>query len=238
MGPERPEPSEVPEVLVLSLALPVRSAIEEMLLKRLGYGINRNAPPQIHALCASAIKHLLAAIKPRAIIAFTSVTDISKEAIHTRGMKIESPLWADLAQRSGHPVTIALFALTLGPLPEPVSDIERAMHLSDRYVFHEAASQIIETLADDLSKKIEHHKRVQGRHALYRFSPGYCDIPLSAQALFFNFLNPAAIGIRLCASGAMLPSKSITAAILFAPSPPALSPCMQCKNQWCRHRRC
>ncbi|MBI5552454.1 MAG: hypothetical protein HY911_13185 [Desulfobacterales bacterium] len=237
MGPDRPDEFEPPEILQIPPTVVGGDPIEEKFLKRLGYGKKIDTPRHIRALSSSAIKQVLASIEPKAIVAFTPISSISKDAIHACGVSVESPLWADLARRSGHPITMAVLALTLGPLPDQDIAYEKTMNLTDRFMLHEAAALVVELLADDLSERLENHKRVQGLHPLHRFSPGYCDIPLAVQAAFFHFLNPPLIGIRLCDSGAMIPSKSLTAAILFAPDPPALSPCPQCDRQGCRHRR-
>lgn len=225
------------DILTIQLDVPDKVAMERLLLKRLGYVKKAAAPQHVLALAATVLEQTLSTAEPRAVVAFTPVTGCSENTIHAHGVDIESTLWANLASMSTPPVTLAVFALTLGHIPDQDSDGKSIMSLSERYARHEAGSLLIERAADDLAVFLGKNKRGQGLRSSYRFSPGYCDIPLSAQQAFFRYLNPATIGVRLCDSGAMIPAKSLTAAILFAPSLSARSPCSKCSNVLCRHRR-
>ena len=220
------------------LDVPEKGRIETLFHKQMGYDPSTDhLPPQIMKQAGKALETGLALARPRAMVKLSAVRDITPTHIYADDAAIESPMWAALASEAARPLTLALFAITLG---QEISDEAlrvREHSLSQAYFLHEAGSAIIEKTADDVEGLIKEIPQINGLRASRRFSPGYCDLGLHNQQPIFNFLRPETIGIALTDSLAMRPEKSITAAILFTRHLPAISPCRRCANHTCAHRR-
>ena len=134
-------------------------------------------------------------------------------------------------------IRIAAFAVTLGESLD--NEIKKAgtASLSQSYFLFEAGSVIIETIANGVEKMIARRQRWGHLKASRRFSPGYCDIPLSLQENLMAFLSSPKIGLHVKPSGAMLPGKSITAITVYTNDLPFRSPCRICNNPKCGYRR-
>ena len=220
------------------LDTPEKSRIEPLFYKQMGYDPSTDhLPPQILKQAGKALETGLALARPRAMVKLSAVRNITKTHIHADDAAIESPMWAALASEAAPPLTLALFAITLGQEINNEAMKVKEHSLSQAYFLHEAGSAIIEKTADDLEGLIKEIPQINGLRASRRFSPGYCDLGLHNQQAIFHFLRPETIGIELTDSCAMRPEKSITAAILFTRHLPAISPCRNCTNHACAHRR-
>jgi len=110
--------------------------------------------------------------------------------------------------------------------------------LFDAFLLDAFGSVVTEYEADQLT----HHLKTLPETACYelsrRFSPGYCDWKLQpGQDILFQFLKPNAIGLDSLPSGAMVPTKSITAVMIGAKKIKKSSPCFFCNEGSCTHRR-
>ena len=218
--------------------VPEKSRIEPFFYKQMGYEPSTNTlPPQILKQAGEALETGLSLSRPTAIVKLTAVREITRTHIHADDIAIESPLWAALAESAARPITVALFAITLGQGISNATASARERSLSQAYFLHEAGTAIIEKTADELETRIKDIPQLQGLCASRRFSPGYCDLGLYNQWPIFHFLRPETIGIELTDSYAMRPEKSITAAVLFTRHLKAVSPCRGCRNDTCAHRR-
>lgn len=212
--------------------------LKDYFLKRLGYySKGYHSSPKILDMAHDAWKKCLETATPKAIVRLTQVEEIKEDKIHAHGISVESSLWAGLAKQASNPLTLAVFALTLGSNVSQETLKAQNHSLSESYIFHEAGSIIIENVADNLEIMIRGIPSLKNMTSSRRFSPGYCDIPLLSQNAFFQFLVPETIGIQMMASGGMRPEKSITAAMLFSKRLPVIFPCPNCRNDTCQHRR-
>jgi hypothetical protein len=228
---------EKQETWIFEPGLSQRDQLEKRYLNRMGCGKKANMSPRILDPARSVLNISLEIAKPRAIVQLAEVLTITETTIQGEGISIESPLWAGLASRSAPPLTLAVFAMTLGQaLSDEVVHAKKSSLLLG-YCLHEAGSQIIEQAADEMERLIQDIPAVKERARSRRFSPGYCDISLYNQKGFFQFLSPEKIGIRMSGSCGMVPEKSITAALLFSENLPSISPCPDCQNEACPNRR-
>lgn len=96
------------------------------------------------------------------------------------------------------------FDLALKPMQ--VTDPTKAV------IFNSCGSALIEQVCDAAEAEIL-KKAGKEKHS-FRFSPGYGDLPMSAQKTVFRLLMPEKIiGITLSASNLLIPIKSVTAFI-------------------------
>ena len=228
---------EKQETWIFEPGLSQRDQLEKRYLNRMGCGEKRNMPPRIIDPARSALNISLEIAKPTASVRLADVLAITETTIQGEGISIESRLWAGLASRSVPPLTLAVFAMTLGQAFSDEAVHTKKSSLLRAYFLHEAGSQIIEQAADALERLIQEIPAVKARTRSRRFSPGYCDISLYNQKGFFQFLSPEKIGIRMSGSCGMAPEKSITAALLFSEKLPSISPCPDCQNEVCSNRR-
>lgn len=115
--------------------------------------------------------------------------------------------------------------------------------LADAYVADALASAAVESLVDrfhaDIAEKLGHH----GQRVGLRFSPGYCDWPVTDQRQVFASLDHEAVGVELGDTFLMTPRKSVSGVFgIFSSSKNAPArimdnPCQRCGKQDCIARR-
>lgn len=103
-------------------------------------------------------------------------------------------------------------AVTIGPHLEMKRDRYLARGETTRALILDAIGSVAaETLAEEAHTRIRAAAEARGLTATPRFSPGYGDWPVSAQADFLRWLAADGIGIRLTVQSQMIPEKSVSA---------------------------
>ncbi len=98
-----------------------------------------------------------------------------------------------------------LLAATLGHVTDRWLRAKAVLSPSEHLIADAVTSALAEALCDHAQATLKNVKKA-------RFSPGYGDVSLSVQQPLLDHLDAARqLGIRLTASGLMLPSKSVTA---------------------------
>jgi cobalamin-dependent methionine synthase I len=97
-------------------------------------------------------------------------------------------------------------------------------------------------MAQRLQDHIADQIKRNGQRVTYRFSPGYCDWPVTEQKKLFRFLEAERIGVRLLDSCLMQPRKTISGIFGLEEAaqekmPPPYNPCRDCGRTQCRERR-
>ena len=104
-----------------------------------------------------------------------------------------------------------------------------------------AATTAVEQTADALERVLTPKAAAKGYKMHWRYSPGYGDWPIEAQADILPLCHGEQIGIRLTEAKMLSPVKSITAVIGLYPSegsiPSDIRGCASCKKQGCVFRR-
>jgi cobalamin-dependent methionine synthase I len=81
------------------------------------------------------------------------------------------------------------------------------------YVVNTVASIVVEKAVDFLHDHIREQMKERGLKITNRYSPGYCNWPVSEQQFLFSLLPENFCGITLTESSLMLPIKSISGII-------------------------
>jgi len=184
---------------------------------------------------AKIIEAGLATVSLAGIGRVTALEGWGVSTIVARGMTIHSPRWAQVVARMVSPRQLVCFVLTLG---EAFDRMKEGTSLFDAYLMDALGSEMIERTADAVEAEIVRWAASRQTACSRRFSPGYCDWPLAdGQRQFFSLLGPGTIGVTAQESGAMLPSKSVSAAIITADRIPLAYPCSFCGQRDCDHRR-
>jgi hypothetical protein len=114
--------------------------------------------------------------------------------------------------------TVALFVSTAGPLLEKWS--QQLMADGDMmkgFLVDAVGSEVADRASEWLEKRIAEHIAPYGWAMTNRYSPGYCDWPVSDQQKLFSFLPPRFCGISLTSSSLMIPIKSLSGVIGLGP---------------------
>ena len=120
----------------------------------------------------------------------------------------------DLSKNLSNCESVIIFAITIGSgadiLIKKYSKINPALAA----ILQATGSMLVESYADKLNELINNEAKQIGYKTHPRFSPGYGDLSLSTQNIFFRLLNCSQkIGLTLINSFIMAPEKSITAFI-------------------------
>lgn len=108
---------------------------------------------------------------------------------------------------------VYLLACTLGP---QVDSLIRKTQFTDQVmasVFQATGAMYIEEVVDFANNQIAQIEKNQNNFTRPRFSPGFGDVSLENQKLFFNLLPCSKIGLSLMDTLIMAPEKSVTAFI-------------------------
>jgi hypothetical protein len=179
----------------------------------LGYR-NGSAPEPVSA----AIDELLPQIGSHAelqcgfrILAPDSVT-IRSDSVSCNSVTLS--MGSLIAKQLRNSTSIAIYVSTAGPGMERwSSELMAGGEMMHGFVVDAIASELVELASDWLEKKIANSVKPSGWSLTNRYSPGYCDWPVSDQHNLFSLLPPRFCGITLTPSALMVPVKSLSGVI-------------------------
>ncbi len=106
------------------------------------------------------------------------------------------------------------------------------------YLVDIAGSNVADRVAEKVQEKIEQQAELQALKTTHRYSPGYCNWPVSDQPALFSFFPRKPCGIELTESCLMKPVKSISGIIGIGPEVRKLAyQCETCDMDNCIYRR-
>lgn len=175
-------------------------------------GYSRSSPPdgQTASLIRSACSELRSVIVPQAVY---DIFPLHHDGLTRFSFAGESMISEDLSRNLDHCTDVALFAATLGPKADALIRRTQASDSARAAVLQAAGAMFIESFVDSLDRVITDRFAAQGKKTHPRYSPGYGDVPLEKQRIFFSLLPCAKIGLTLMDSLVMAPEKSVTAFI-------------------------
>jgi hypothetical protein len=114
-------------------------------------------------------------------------------------------------KKSSH---LAVFVATAGSEVEKLSkDLIQEGHLLEGVIVDILGSEIAEETAHLIYEKIKEEMAQRGYQITNRYSPGYCNWPVSDQQNLFPLLGKKTCGVHLTESSLMLPIKSVSGII-------------------------
>lgn len=188
----------------------------------LGYQKISVPDEQISSLIKTAADEMLEVIKPQAVYEQFDLSVKYDEAAGTgmvafSDVKIPSK---DLARNLRECSQVVIFASTLGPQCDQLIRRTQVKDQVKAAVFQATGAMFIEKCVDLLNEKIKVEIEAQGKSVRPRFSPGYGDVSLEVQKVFFRLLPCSRIGLTLMDTLIMSPEKSVTAFIgIVVPEP-------------------
>ncbi|UCG12442.1 MAG: hypothetical protein JSU72_18460 [Deltaproteobacteria bacterium] len=110
--------------------------------------------------------------------------------------------------------------------------------LADAYILDAMGSVAVENMIDRFQDLMENRFRAEDRSVTLRFSPGYCDWPVTQQKSLFNIFDPEQLNVELLDSCLMKPRKSISGVFGITPQESvSYNPCRDCPTRSCDSRR-
>lgn len=135
---------------------------------------------------------------------------------------------------------IALFICTAGSEIEKLSKREMAAGNGlEGLIFDLIGSELAENITEKLHQHIQKIAVLRGQNVSNRFSPGYCNWPVSEQHQLFELLKNNTCGVSLNASALMSPVKSVSSIIGIGQSIRRVKyKCNICDDKYCimRHQ--
>ncbi len=213
------------------------AAPEAALMARLGYPGPDSCSEAVRAVLTGLLERAPAALAPRAAARFTGLSFSPGGGFALDAP--ESPVFKAprVARALSHGSAWAVFALTIGPAFPPPA---RERDILADFCADAIGSVLAESLAELVEKRLGEIMAAQGLVRGFRYSPGYCDWPVSDNPALLRAIRAEAIGISLTAGGMMIPQKSISGILAFGPpgSQVASPACRWCPDSSCPHRRC
>lgn len=109
---------------------------------------------------------------------------------------------------------IAMFIGTCGEMVELLSkQLMNEKHLLESLIVDLIGSEIAEGVAGIIHEEIAKYCMNSGLKVTNRYSPGYCDWPVSDQQKLFNIFRGNTFGVHLTLSSLMVPIKSVSGII-------------------------
>lgn len=109
---------------------------------------------------------------------------------------------------------VALMACTLGAVSEREMRKHEAISVADGVMFGACCSALVEAAANVTEDLIVRFAKDTGLTTNWRFSPGYGDLPLTAQPAFLRALDASRrLGISVTSTNMLVPVKSVTAVL-------------------------
>jgi hypothetical protein len=135
--------------------------------------------------------------------------------------------------------SVVVFTCTIG---SGISELSKSyMERGDMiqgYILDTIGSVAVEKAMDTIQQKLAAKEGCKGKKLTNRFSPGYCDWPVSDQHQLFSLLPENFCGITLLKTALMLPIKSISGIIGIGEKVKYFDyPCKFCTLQNCFRRR-
>lgn len=184
-------------------------ADEKETARYLGYTGGVLPDATVSAMIHSASIDMQKLLAPQAVYEIFNI-NIDEKIINFGGTSVESVKLAENLAGCGK---VALLAATIGPKPDALIRKTQISDKAQSAVLQSTGAMFIESFVDMLNRKISEENKQEGHRTHPRFSPGYGDVPLEVQHIFFTLLPCSKIGLTLMDSLIMAPEKSVTAFI-------------------------
>ena len=180
-------------------------------------------------------------IKPRVHYKKHKIQTVSSGVIQLDGnLRLKSPKLAR-TMRGGKDIVCFIGTIGRG-IEKEINKLMRKKRLSEAYVLDAMGSVMVENLVDQFQSRLRQHHKDRNKTVGPRFSPGYCDWPVTEQKKLFQLMEPRSVGVELTDSCLMKPRKSISGVFGVFPVDEGqklsnYNPCWDCQKLDCTARR-
>ncbi|MCK5228961.1 MAG: hypothetical protein KAR13_01765 [Desulfobulbaceae bacterium] len=136
-----------------------------------------------------------------------------------------------------------IFIATIGrQIDAEINNLMRKGELANAYVADALGSGAVERLVEQFQKEVAAELFNEDQEVGLRFSPGYCDWPITEQTALFSLLDSKTAGVKLGKTCLMDPRKSVSAIFGIYDQGKmrvkhSKNPCMRCAKKDCIARR-
>jgi len=136
---------------------------------------------------------------------------------------------------------LVFFLVTIGPdIEKEASQLTSGEETLTGYLLDRIGSYAVESLAENLEKRLRKNYSHIKKSISSRFSPGYCDWPIEEQFKLAKVIDFSKVGVELNSNCMMIPKKSVSALVAVADKDvfkEFASSCDICANPECDFRR-
>jgi hypothetical protein len=214
---------------------------EDKLGRLLGRKNQQNYSPALASNLQNWNERLDELLKPQISYMKRKIQKIENGCVYiTEDLKFKS---ARLARSLKGSAEIVCFVATLGnDIEKKISELMDDNRLSESYILDSMGSVAVENLVDQFQKRIEAHSLKIGKSVTLRFSPGYCDWPITEQKKLFSLFDKRDFPVTLTDTCLMEPRKSVSGVfgVLSKENGKPLkpyNPCIMCWKKDCIARR-
>jgi hypothetical protein len=172
---------------------------------------------------------------------FIEIDSIREDSVRLKGgIALAS---RKLSKTLAHCEEIVSFVGTIGSrLEDEIKRLTKGNRVSQAYILDAMGSVAVENMVDEFQKEMTDVLKRAHKRATLRFSPGYCDWPLTEQRKLFRLFDAYDLNVTLTDSCLMQPRKSISGLFGVIPfkahrSAALYNPCSDCRRKGCSMRR-
>ncbi|MFP3867481.1 MAG: vitamin B12 dependent-methionine synthase activation domain-containing protein [Desulfobacteraceae bacterium] len=180
-------------------------------------------------------------IKPKLIYQKHKLKKVSNGVILLDGnQRLRS---TKLSKTLRHSQELVCFLATIGSgIEKEINRLMQQRRLAEAYLLDAMGSTMVENLVEQFQSHMRQHYRTKDKMVTLRFSPGYCDWPVTEQKKLFRLIDFQRVGVELTDSCLMKPRKSISGVFGLLPCPDGkdrrtYNPCLECNKINCPARR-
>lgn len=193
--------------------------------------------PYVDSMITDFIRQTLEICSPRSSYAlYESPVFVSKTHIQIK--ELQFALDKIVLSAMKHSSHLAIFIGTAGEKVEQLSKkLLKEGHSLEGLIVDLIGSEIAEGMAEFIHKRIETDMADRGLQITNRYSPGYCNWPVSDQQNLFKLIDGHTCGVQLTASSLMLPIKSVSGIVGVGPGVKNRGyTCSKCDAEFCIYR--
>ena len=180
-------------------------------------------------------------MKPSLYFQHREIGSVDKGTVQIKGgTTFKSPKLSKTVEKCGE---IVCFIATIGNCVETeIKELMRKNHLSEAYILDAMCSLAVENMAETFHRRMRTTYKKEGKTVTLRFSPGYCDWPVTDQKKLFKIFGSIRLDVELTDSCFMRPRKSISGVFGAMPADNGdrdypYNPCTRCEKRDCTARR-
>ncbi len=168
------------------------------------------------------------------------------ETVSKNGVELEGNLCLKSSKLAGTLSgckEVVCFLGTIGTrIEKEISRLMGQHRLSEAFVLDVMGSVTTENMVAQFHRRMKKLHETDKEAVTLRFSPGYCDWPVTEQKPLFQLLDTKSVGVQLTDSCLMQPRKSISGVFGIYPrhdgsTHKIYNPCLECRKKDCQARR-
>ena len=220
----------------------INPSVETYELSRLFGGAGRQSfSPSLSAKLECCMERLDRLLEPRLHYRIKKIDNVGTGFVSIEGGTTFKS--RKLSQALKGSDEIVCFVATVGSaIEDKIVGLMAAKCLSEAYILDAMGSVAVENTVEQFHQRKGAKFAAQNKSVTLRFSPGYCDWPITDQKKLFGLFDSEFTGVELLDSCLMQPRKSISGVfgLFHTVNPhasPPYNPCQDCKKIDCIARR-